>query len=168
ALGLGVVLGVALALTVLALALGVGLLLAALAVALLAAEAIGQPFRLVGDLLLLGAEAVLVHAVALGPGSHRLLLADDLAQSLEQFLDALLLLAQLLVAVVGQEDGQDGADVVGQFLVLAHRGVEEVRRDGLVMVEDADELVELGVHALLAGLLDGLLEDDGLLAVFRL
>src|SRR5262249_27416795 len=165
---LGVLLALALAaLALLALALAVALLAGAvLRVAL--AQAAGQLLGGVGHVLLLVAQPLLVHAVALGPGADGLLGADDLAQPLEQLGDPLLLAAQLLVAVVGQEDVQDGPDVVGQVVIPAEHVLQVVRRDRLAGGQHRHELVELGVGALLAGLFEGLAQDDGLVAVLGL
>src|SRR5262249_2222238 len=165
---LGVVLSLGLAAgALLSLTLGLAALLAAV-LAIVLGHRPGQVARGVGDVLLLLAELVLVHGAALRPGADGLLAADDLVELLEQLLDALALAAQFLVAVVREEDVEDGPQVGGQLLVLLHHRGQVADRDRLGALERGDELVELGVDAFRAGLLERLLDRDGLLAVLRL
>ena len=99
----------------------------------------------------------------------QLLLADDMLQLLQQAAHLRHLLAQLRVTVILHEQVHDLAEVAPQLLILREDHLQLLSvLEGVVGLEGFNEGAELGVHARLAGLLDGQAENFGLLAVFRL
>ena len=86
----------------------------------------------------------------------------DPLEHLGQFAD---LAAQLLIAGVRHEDGDDGTDVLGQVAVGGPGLLQVFQVERLLVLEFLDQPLELGVDPFGAGLFDGLLEGGGLFLV---
>src|SRR5581483_3880070 len=112
-----------LALTIITLAAVLALAVAVFGISILgiAAHRLGNVVRVLGHLVLRFGQGLFVGRATLCLGTHALLIGLCLGQHFEKFANAFLLGFQLGIAIVVEEQSQDGVDVLGEHLAPVHR-----------------------------------------------